>query len=526
MKIKITKAAAANAARMMLLASVAWLSGCGGLGRTTAMRMPPPLPNEGRLGVVGDDRELPPVQREFRAAWVATVGNIDWPSRPGLSTEQQQAELRAIVERAARLHLNALIFQVRPGCDAVYKSNLEPWAECLTGRQGEAPAPAYDPLAYAIELAHDNGLELHAWINPFRARPKDERSASAANHVSRTRPSIVRVYGNQLWLDPGEPAARDHSLRVIADIVRRYDVDGVHIDDYFYPYPVKDAAGKPIPFPDDAGFQRYRDGGGHLSRDDWRRDNINQFVRQMYETVHRTRPDVQVGISPFGIWRPGNPQGIRGMDAFQNIYADSKLWLTNGWCDYFTPQLYWRIEQTEQSFPALLAWWLGQNPRGRHIWPGSFISQVGGKWPASEITEQVRITREKNAGGAVFFSMRALMNNRGGLSDALLGQTFQTPALPPATPWLDATPPLPPQARAIPHANNATLLAWRPRDLSDLPAHWIIRIRHGGEWRVTLLPGSLYRFTAPPGPNNAQFDFAAISAVDRLGNISPPTVFR
>lgn len=200
----------------------------------------------------------PPVPREFRAMWIATVGNIDWPSKSGLPVARQQAELRALLDTAQRWHLNAVILQVRTSCDALYASPLEPWSEYLSGRMGVAPLPAWDPLAFAVTEAHARSLELHAWLNPFRARYSQAISPVAAQHVSRTKPDLVVQYGKFLWLDPGLAESRDHTLKVVADLVHRYDVDGIHIDDYFYPYPEKTSLGTPVPFPDERSWSAYQ----------------------------------------------------------------------------------------------------------------------------------------------------------------------------------------------------------------------------------------------------------------------------
>lgn len=251
----------------------------------------------------------PPPAREFRGAWVATVKNIDWPSKPGLSTAQQKAELLIILDRAAQLKLNAVLLQVRPACDALYASKLEPWSEYLTGKMGRAPSPFYDPLEFAVTEAHRRGLELHAWFNPFRARHNTGFSTLSKNHISRTHPEFVRTYGQQLWLDPGDKAARDYSQAVILDIVKRYDIDGAHMDDYFYPYAEKDKAGAVIDFPDWPSWNRYLAGGGKLSRGDWRRENVNGFVHRLHDEIKARKPWVKFGISPFGIWRPDQPAG-------------------------------------------------------------------------------------------------------------------------------------------------------------------------------------------------------------------------
>ncbi len=363
--------------------------------------------------------------REFRGVWVATASNIDWPSAPGLPVARQKQELVFLFDTLAALHANAVIFQVRPAADALYPSALEPWSEVLSGTQGVAPEPFWDPLAFAIAEAHARGMELHAWFNPYRARPASSLSRAAAGHVSRSRPDLVKTYGKQLWLDPGEEEVAAHSLAVVLDVVKRYDVDGVHLDDYFYPYPERDAAGNVLEFPDGPSFGKYVASGGALGREDWRRWNVNRFVKRLYAEVKAAKPKVRVGISPFGIWRPGRPAQVKGFDAYEEISADARTWIQRGWVDYLAPQLYWPIDQKEQSFPALLAWWAAQAPTGSALWPGIAASRVGfeegGKgWLAKEVAEQIRRTRaQPGATGHILFSARALLENRAGLATEL-----------------------------------------------------------------------------------------------------------
>jgi uncharacterized lipoprotein YddW (UPF0748 family) len=352
-------------------------------------------------------------EREFRGAWVATVYNLDWPSRPGLAAATQKAELRALLDRAAELKLNAILLQVRPASDALYASQQEPWSKFLSGKAGVSPG--YDPLEFAIAEAHARGLELHAWVNPFRAAVSTSETLPS-NHVAKKHPEWVRRFGKQLWLDPGDPAARAYVIGVITDIVRRYDVDGVHLDDYFYPYPLKPGAAS---FPDDTTWQRYGARSG-MSRADWRRDNINDFVRTLYRTVKATKPRVRVGISPFGIWRPGVPPTTRaGLDAYGQLFADARKWLANGWCDYMAPQLYWSIRPADQSFPVLLDWWRAQS-HGTPVWPGIATERIGSQRPAREIIEQIALTRrDTSSPGHIHWSMKALMRNQGGIDNLL-----------------------------------------------------------------------------------------------------------
>jgi uncharacterized lipoprotein YddW (UPF0748 family) len=255
----------------------------------------------------------PPPKREFRGVWIASVGNIDWPSQPGLTTQQQKSELIGILDRAAYLRLNAVILQIRPSCDALYASPIEPWSEYLTGQMGQAPNPYYDPLAFAVEEAHRRGIELHAWFNPFRARTQSARSPIPANHVSKLHPDWVKSYNGYLWLDPGDTNVQAYILKVFLDVVHRYDIDAVHIDDYFYA-PEEKVNGKVTPFPDGPSWKRYVDSGGRMSRDDWRRSNVDNTIQRLYEAIKAEKPCVKFGVSPAGIWRPGNPPQIRGFD--------------------------------------------------------------------------------------------------------------------------------------------------------------------------------------------------------------------
>ena len=358
-----TDSASLSRRRWLAGAGVTWvsLSGCVNVPLTL-----PSTPTPDPASALNGDQP-PPAPREFRAAWVATVANIDWPSRKGLSSIAQQQEMRVLLDRAVVLKLNAIILQVRPSADAIYPSELEPWSEYLTGVQGQAPVPFYDPLALWISEAHARGLELHAWFNPFRARLGEGKSPPAPLHVSQSRPQWVKAYGNQLWMDPGEPAAAAHSLAVVLDVLKRYDVDGIHLDDYFYPYPVPqgDDAKTELDFPDQNTWQRYVDGGGLLARDDWRRSNVDALVQRLNTSIHQVKPWVRFGISPFGIGRPDlRPAGIQGFSQYHKLYADVERWLQSGWLDYLVPQLYWPLEQKEQAFEPLLDTGIAKIPKG------------------------------------------------------------------------------------------------------------------------------------------------------------------
>jgi uncharacterized lipoprotein YddW (UPF0748 family) len=450
--------------------------------------------------------------------WIASVKNIDWPSRPGLSVGEQKTELRALLSQAKRLRLNAVLLQIRPSCDALYDSRIEPWSEYLSGRMGQAPVPYYDPLAFAIEEAHQRGLELHAWFNPYRARHPAALSPAANNHISRTRPQLVRTYGKSLWLDPGEREVQEHSLAVVMDVVRRYDIDGVHFDDYFYPYPEKDL---PLAFPDSASWKRYAERGGKLGREDWRRENVNLFIVRVSQSIKALKPWVKFGIAPFGIWRPGHPAQVKGLDAYAAIYADSRKWLREGWVDYLAPQLYWGEEKKETSFGALLQWWVGENTHQRHLWPGLDISRVGPNRAPEEIVSQVRLTRQQSGSdGNIYWGVRALTENRRGLTDALAGQTYSQPALPPSLPWIDGQPPGPPQISATVTLAGETRVSCKPTGAEPV-GWWLMQTRIGTSWSVEILPG--FQSAGSIVLSNKP-DVIAVSAVDRCGNVSTPSV--
>lgn len=457
--------------------------------------------------------------REFRGVWVASVKNIDWPSKPGLSTAQQKAELMALLDRCAELRLNAVLLQIRPACDALYESRLEPWSEYLTGRMGRAPEPFYDPLAFAIGEAHRRGLELHAWFNPFRARHASSTAGFAPTHISQTRPALVKNYGKSLWLDPGEPAVQEHSLRVVLDVVQRYDLDGVHFDDYFYPYDEKDRGGKVLPFPDTASWRRYQDSGGKLARNDWRRENVNSFIRRVQESIRATKPWVRFGVSPFGIWRPGHPPQIKGFDAYDGLYADSRRWLAEGWVDYLAPQLYWRTSAREQSFPVLLQWWTEQNPRRRHIFAG--LAHGNG---AEEVLNQIQLARRQSGvGGHIHWSVGALLRNRSGVAGSLQRGAYTQLALTPAFPWLDGASPPKPALRVSLDPRGRTEANWSPDGTKPI-RFWVLQWRAGQVWRTQILPVSQ---TTRAWDRDELPDVIALAAVDRAGNLGfPATVER
>ncbi len=465
----------------------------------------------------------PPVAREFRGVWVAAVANIDWPSKPGLSERKAKEELRTILDRAKASGLNAVILQVRPAGDALYASTLEPWSEYLTGRQGRSPG--WDPLAYAVREAHARGLELHAWFNPYRARHPSAKGRLSPKHLANTRPALVKRYGTHLWMDPGEPEVRAHTRRVIVDVVRRYDVDAVHLDDYFYPYKERDARGT-IDFPDSTSYARYLAEGGTLGREDWRRHNVDLLVRELYESIHATKPWVKFGISPFGIWRPGFPEQVRGFDAYAELYADARRWLQEGWVDYFAPQLYWRIDQPAQAYPVLLRWWTEQNATARHIWPGNYTSRVGEDsrtaWRTGEIVSQVEVTRrEAGATGNIHFSAKVFLEDRDSLATRIGRQSYGTPALVPASPWLAVPAAAEPDVRIQRGLRGRLTARLAPSD-GAMPRWWLVQVRlASGQWESQLVRGSVREVPLP-----AAADRLAVRAVDAAQIEGPARVLK
>lgn len=494
------------------------------------------------------DTVAPPLPREFRAVWIATVSNIDWPSRPGLPVAQQKEELLRMFDLAQRINLNAIVLQVRPGADALYKSSIEPWSYFLTGAMGRAPAGGFDPLAFAVAEAHKRGMELHAWFNPYRANhPHDKSTSIPPIHVSRAIPSAVLRYGTHRWMDPGDARVREQTIRVILDVIDRYDVDGVHMDDYFYPYPELTRRRREIPFPDDRSWAAYQRGGGTLSRGDWRRKNVDDLIRELYDRVKDAKPWVKVGLSPFGIWRPGYPTMVRGFDAYDKLYADSRLWIREGWVDYFTPQLYWRVSASAQPYAALLEWWSQQNPLGRHMWPGNFTNRASAKgrtpWPVSEVFDQIAATRTQLGSGAgnVHFSMSAFIHNTDSIVQRLEAGPYAEPALVPAMPWLSAGAPPPPQVSAQ-WTDRSLVLTFAPAPEQRVaeptgtpvtgampssrrsagPRWWLVRARAGDGWRAWVVDAG--SSTVGIRPAVGTLEYVSVNTVDLTGSLSAPVL--
>ncbi|UJH90137.1 family 10 glycosylhydrolase [Antarcticibacterium sp. 1MA-6-2] len=461
-------------------------------------------------------KKSPHVMREFRAAWIATVANINWPSKSGLSVAEQQKEAIALLDFLQKHNYNAAIFQVRPQADALYESNLESWSFFLTGTQGKAPEPYYDPLQFWIEAAHDRGLELHVWLNPYRAHHSTYGPITPASIV-KTHPELVVALKNGMyWLDPSKKGTQDHTAAVVMDIVNRYDIDGVHFDDYFYPYA---SYNKGADFPDAASYAAYLKEGGKLTKDDWRRDGVNKFVERIYKEIKAVKPKVKFGISPFGIYRPGYPKSIAGMDQFAELYADAKLWLNEGWIDYYSPQLYWKINQTKQSFPVLLGWWESENHHRRHLWPGINIDFGGDALNLDETVNQIMLTRGMvpDSKGTIHWSIGPLLKYPN-ISKGIVDGPYKTQALVPESPWINPILPAAPKVN-MEIVDNKVNLNWHLPEGEAFK--WVVYYKYNDVWNYKILNRNernteLNRLSNGKTP----LTHVGVTAVDRTGNQS------
>ncbi len=467
--------------------------------------------------------DLPKVEREFRAAWIATVANINWPSKRNLTTEEQKAEAVSILDKMKAANLNAAIFQARPQCDALYKSDIEPWSYYLTGTQGKAPEPFYDPLQFWIDEAHKRGMELHVWLNPYRAHHSDGGEVGEQSVVKKHPELVVKLKTGYWWLDPSKKETQDYSLSVVLDIAKRYDVDGIHFDDYFYPYP---SYNNEEDFPDDASWKNYLASGGKLSRGNWRRESVNNFIYKVHKGIKEIKPNVKFGLSPFGIWRPRNPESVEGFDQYDQLYADAKLWINEGWVDYWTPQLYWKISTYPQSFPVLLGWWKEQNLKNKHFWPGISIDRenqimtVRGMLPESP--------------GNIFWSVGPILKFKE-LADAIVNGPYKKQALIPATPWFNNHPIVSPIVTAKVE-NGKVKIAWT-HEKQESVFSWVVYKKYGSRWNYEILTKdkmtceaplvSEYKFYTDSGKEQIkklELTDIAVSAVDRISNESAPSI--
>lgn len=377
---------------------------------------------------------------EFRGVWVATVDNIDWPSKGNYYSDSQKVEFIKLLDMHQYNGMNALIVQIRPATDAFYPSQYEPWSEFLTGKQGLPPTPYYDPLEFMITETHKRGLEFHAWMNPYRAVFNIEKSSVAANHITKVHPEWFLTYGDKRYFDPGNKEVQLYVTHVVKDVVRRYAVDAIHFDDYFYPYRI---TGKE--FPDDEKYKQY---GNGLNKDDWRRSNVDSIIIMLSRAIKNENPKCQFGISPFGIWRNEDKDPVNGSKTkggqtnYDDLYADILLWLRKGWIDYVAPQLYWEFGHKVAPYEVLLDWW-SKHTYGRNCYIGLGIYKANSNSVWKDVTQLPRqiiaLRNTPNIQGMIFFSSKSFKSNPNGWSDSLRLDYFKQPAKTPEMNWINSS---------------------------------------------------------------------------------------
>ena len=478
---------------------------------------------------------------EFRAAWIATVLRLDWPASSTVST--QKSQLISILDGMQKANMNAAVFQIRPACDAFYASDIEPWSNWLTGTESQAPDPYYDPLTFAIEEAHERGIELHAWFNPYRAK-KGNDSGVSIDHVFNKHPEWILAVGTKknsgntyyalderetkdgkatdYILNPGMADVREYVLGVIMDVVNRYDIDGVHMDDYFYPY-------SGISNEDQATFAEENRGFTNIGN--WRRDNVTLLIKSINDSIKIVKPHVKFGMSPFGIWKNGVPSGIVGLDAYSVIYCDAVAWLNGKYIDYLTPQLYWPFGGG-QDYGKLMPWWADQAKKnGRHLYTGNAPYRISDfNWDADELPRQIRLNRNTDGCyGSVYFRVNyGLLNNPKGFLDSLKNHYYEYPALTPQMSWNDSTPPIDPTWIDVTESNDIAIIRWShdlPTKSDDDLYRYIVY-----KWPESILPDFdipeyIYTITTPSDPDSVTDNdyngyIYGVAALDRLNNES------
>ena len=473
---------------------------------------------------------------EFRGAWISTVVNIDWPSHKGLSTDDQKQEFINILDNLHKDGINAVIVQVRPAADAFYPSQYEPWSEFLMGKQGVAPTPYYDPMQFMIDETHKRGMEFHAWINPYRAVFNVRSSSVAPDHITRKHPEWFITYADKKYFNPGLPIVMEYVTDVVRDILNRYDIDGLHMDDYFYPYPV---AGKE--FPDGATYRRY---GNGLSLADWRRSNCDSIISRIHSAVVDNKPSVKFGVSPFGIWRSHDrdPMGsntyIGNTSSYDDLYANVVLWLQKGWIDYVAPQLYWVIGNPKSDYETLLQWW-ADHSYGKHVYIGHSVYKAGdglraGWGHPDELPDQIKLLRaNSNVQGSIYFSCNSLLEDPYGIEDSLQNDFYKYPALVPPANWIDTTPPSKPEILKISEVANGpdslNISGKEENHTEEVVKNYVLYIADSenglGKHPLMVIGADrtkVFHFVVPKTymPTGNQTCYIAVTAVDKENNES------
>ena len=470
-------------------------------------------------------QQSPYPKREFRGAWIQAVNG----QFRGIPTEKLKQTLIDQLNSLQGAGINAIIFQVRPEADALYASQLEPWSRFLTGVQGQAPSPYWDPMQFMIDECHKRGMEFHAWINPYRVKTS-LKSELSPNHLYNIHPEWFVTYNNQLFFDPALPESRRHICMVVADIVSRYDVDAIHMDDYFYPYPAKG-----MDFPDDASFARY--GGGFTNRADWRRSNVNILIQKIHETIRGLKPWVKFGISPFGIYRneKNDPLGSKtnGLQNYDDLYADVLLWARNGWVDYNIPQIYWQIGHPAADYETLVKWW-AKNTENRPLFIGqsvmNTIQNADPKNPSmNQLPRKMALERAyQTIGGSCQWPASAVVENAGKYRDALVQEYHKYPAFVPVFDFMDYK--APGKVRKVKKVwtEDGYMLFWtapRAKDEMDRAVQYVV-YRFGDKERVNIDDAShivavtrnnFYKLPYKDGKNKYRY---VVTALDRLHNES------
>ena len=485
-----------------------------------------------QIGLLSSFSQNKPPKHEFRAVWVATVSNIDWPSKPGLTTMQQKEEVIRILDMHQANGMNTIILQVRPTADAFFPSDLEPWSRYLTGTPGKAPDPYYDPLQYWITECRKRGMELHAWLNPYRVS-NNAAEPLAGNHIAFKHPEWILKYGDKLYFDPALPQTREFVTKVVSDLVRRYDIDAIHFDDYFYPYALR------VDFPDTASFAKYNRGYPAEKKADWRRDNVDLIIKMLSDSIKAAKPWVKFGISPFGVWRnkADDPRGSdtkAGTSNYDGLYANILKWLEMGWIDYVVPQIYWQIGHPTAEYNTLVDWW-SKNSFGKSCYIGQAPYRIDKNSNTKEWTQldqvprQIRKLREyPEVGGSAFFSSKSFSKDLLGFQDSLKNNYYRFPAIVPPMDWIDNQNPDP--VRSL-HRCGKTV-RWKTIKKGtemDKPVKFVVYMTEKGQTFDPedasgirgIVAGSKCRFK-PSGEKKKTYEIR-ISVLDRLNNESQPS---
>jgi uncharacterized lipoprotein YddW (UPF0748 family) len=477
------------------------------------------------------------VKRQLRAVWIPSVLNISWPSKTGLSKEEQKAEMIKLLDEAKAMGMNAVVIQIRPTADAFYPSKINPWSKYLSGKQGENPG--YDPLAFMLNEAHKRNLEFHAWFNPYRISMDTNLEALVPDHPAKKNPDWVVSYGGKLYFNPGIPEVKQHVIDSVMEVVKKYDIDAVHFDDYFYPYPV---AGQE--FPDEELYQKY--GAGKFeSKHDWRRHNINMLVKEVSTAIKKEKSYVKFGISPFGIWRnkSSDPTGsdTRGSQSYETIYADTRTWIQNEWLDYVTPQIYWNRGLAVADYEKLVPWWENE-VKGKNVqlYIGQAAYKIGTESPPAwmdpeEMPNQLKLNMQyPDVKGSMFFSVTDLLANRLNFKDRLSQDLYKYPALVPTMPWLDAKPPKAPTIHTALRTPKGVSLVWNDHPRSDATYYTVYRFKRGEKIdfenpqhlihtvRRSSKTSLVQVYTDKSAKSDEKYIYY-VTAVDRLHNESKPS---